>query len=171
MAGFWDKVKKGAQDAGEKAAQLAKIAKIQTEITGLGSSRKEKVLSLGEKLYGLYKEGKLGEAVQDELKETIASLESVERKINDKKDEIEKIKAEANEKKEKTKAEAKEKVEEAKAKVNETAKTAENKVNEATEKTKEKVKEQVEKVKETAKKIKEKATDTTEPKKEADEEK
>ncbi len=116
MAGFWDKVKKGAQEAGEKAAQLAKITKIQTEITGLGSSRKEKILQLGEKVYKLYKEGKLGETAQEELKEFIAGTEDIEKKINDKKKEIEKIKEDANAKKEKMEKETKETEEKAKEK-------------------------------------------------------
>ncbi len=105
MAGFWDKLKKGAQEAGEKAAQLAKIAKIQAEITGLGTTRKEKIVSLGEKVYTLYKEGKLGDAVQDEIKEFIAGIEEIEKKIADKKKEIEDIKKEMNEKKEEAKVE------------------------------------------------------------------
>ncbi len=105
MAGFWDKLKKGAQEAGEKAAQLAKIAKIQAEITGLGTTRKEKIVSLGEKVYTLYKEGKLGDAVQDEIKEFIAGIEEIEKKIADKKKEIEDIKKEMSEKKEEVKAE------------------------------------------------------------------
>ena len=117
MTGFWDKVKKGAQEAGEKAAQLAKIAKIQTEITGLGSSRKEKLITLGEKTYTLYKEGKLGSEIQDEIKEFLASIEEIEKKIDDKKKEIEKIKAEMNEKKEETKEKVEEKIEEPKEEV------------------------------------------------------
>ncbi len=114
MAGFWDKVKKGAQEAGEKAAKLAKIAKIQAEVTGLGSSRKEKILSLGEKAYNLYKSGKLGGEAQEELKTFIAAIEEIEKKVADKKKEIEKIKAEMNEKKEVVVEEAKEVKEEAK---------------------------------------------------------
>ena len=130
MARFWDKVKKGAQEAGEKAAQLAKIAKIQTEVTGLGSSRKEKILSLGEKAYNLYKSGKLGDEAQEELKTFIAAIEDVEKKVADKKKQIEKIKAEMNEKKE----EVKEETEEVKETVKEEAKEADGEVTkEATE--------------------------------------
>jgi chromosome segregation ATPase len=133
MAGFWDKVKKGAQEAGEKAAQLAKIAKIQTEITGLGSSRKEKLIALGEKTYALYKDGKLSSNVQDEIKEFLAAIEEIEKKIDDKKKEIEKIKAEMNEKKEDVEETEKETVSEAKKGAEETNEKVEEKAEEAKE--------------------------------------
>jgi len=120
MAGFWDKVKKGAQEAGEKAAQLAKIAKIQAEITSLSTSRKSNFTSLGSKVYSLYKEGKLGEGVDTTIQELARKIDEIEKEILEKQEQIDEIKKGMSKETEEEKEEAKE-AEEVKSKVSENA--------------------------------------------------
>ncbi len=115
MDGFWDKVKKGAQEAGEKATQLAKLAKIQAEITSLSSSRKGRFVDLGSKVYSLYKEEKLGEGVDAAVQELVKKIEKIEKEILEKQEQISEIKKAMNKKP----IEVKEKAGEAKAEVSE----------------------------------------------------
>jgi hypothetical protein len=105
MEGFWDKFKKGAQEVGEKAAQLGKIARLQTEITALNTSKGGKLADLGRKVYSLYKEGKLSDEVKESLKDLLSPIEEVERKVEEKEKEIAEIKKQMGEAKESTKEE------------------------------------------------------------------
>jgi len=97
---FWDKFKKGAQEMGEKAAQLGKIAKLQTEITGINASKGGKLADLGRNVYALYKDGKLPDELKEMLQNFIAPIEEGEKRVEDKEKEIALIKREMQETKE-----------------------------------------------------------------------
>ncbi len=84
MDEFWEKVKKGAQEASEKATQFGKIAKIKAEIASLSSSRRGKFVELGEKIYFLYREEKLPEKVRTEVRGILELLNSIEEEIEEK---------------------------------------------------------------------------------------
>lgn len=122
MEGFWDKFKKGAQDVGERAAQLGKIAKLQAEVAGINTSKGGKLADLGRKVYSLYKEGKLSDEVKGSLQDLLSPIEEAEKKVEEKEKEIATIKKQIGETKKEVKEEtpqaketAAEKVEEAPA--------------------------------------------------------
>jgi len=146
MTGFWDKLKKGAQEAGEKAAQLGKITKIKAEIASLNSSKKGKLVNLGSKIYSLYKEDKLQGDVKSEIQELLKPIEDIEKEISEKEKRVEVIRKEMEEKKE----EVEEKTAGVEEKINkETSKAEKNvkkKVTEEEEKTEEKTGEKKEEV-------------------------
>ncbi len=108
MDSFWDKVKKGAQEAGEKAGILAKIGKLQAEIAGINTSKSGKLTELGKQLYSLYKEGKLGEEVKQSLLDFLKPIEEAEKTIEQKEKEILELKKQMGESKEEAPKEAKE---------------------------------------------------------------
>lgn len=108
MDSFWDKVKKGAQEAGEKAGILAKIGKLQAEIAGINTSKSGKLTELGKQLYSLYKEGKLVEEVKESLLNFIKPIEEAEKTIEQKEKEILELKKQMGESKEEAPKEAKE---------------------------------------------------------------
>lgn len=115
MDSFWDKVKKGAQEAGEKAGILAKIGKLQAEIAGINTSKSGKLTELGKQIYSLYKEGKLGEEVKESLSNFLKPIEEAEQTIAQKEKEILELKKQMGESKEEAPKEAKEeKIEEQK---------------------------------------------------------
>lgn len=97
MDSFWDKVKKGAQEAGEKASILAKIGKLQAEITGINASKSGKIGDLGKKIYSLYKEGKLSDELKELLKDVITPIEEAEKTIEQKETEIAELKKKMSE--------------------------------------------------------------------------
>lgn len=88
MDSFWDKVKKGAKETGEKAAILAKIGKLQAEIAGINSSKSGKFAELGKATYAMFKDGKLPEELKAELTKLISPIEEAEKSIEDKEKEI-----------------------------------------------------------------------------------
>lgn len=144
MEGFWDKFKKGAQEVGEKAAQLGKIAKLQTEITALNTSKGGKLADLGRKVYSLFKEGKLSDEVKESLKDLLSPIEEVEKKVEEKEKEIAKIKKQMGEAKESVKEETPEAKESGAGKVREEAPAEKpgEEISEAKETKKEQTKEQ-----------------------------
>jgi uncharacterized small protein (DUF1192 family) len=95
---FWDKFKKGAQEVGEKAAQLGKIAKLQAEIAGINATKGSKLGDLGRKVYALYNDGQLPEEFKTVLQSFISPIEEGEKRIEEKEGEIEQIKAQMREK-------------------------------------------------------------------------
>ena len=103
MEGFWDKVKKGAQDVGGKAAQLGKIAKLQAEIAGINTAKGSKFAELGKKVYSLYKDGKLADEIKELLQDLIRPIEASEKTVEDKEKEIAEIKKQMGEAKEEPK--------------------------------------------------------------------
>jgi len=84
MDEFWEKIKKGAQEASERAAQLGKIAKIKAEIASLNSSERGRFIELGEKIYSLYREKKLPEKVKTEVRDILELLNSIEGEVEEK---------------------------------------------------------------------------------------
>jgi len=99
MDSFWDKVKKGAQEAGEKASILAKITKLQAEIAGNNTSKSSKIGDLGRKVYSLVKEGKVPDELKSLLMDAISPIEEIEKNIAQKEAEIAELKKQMSEEK------------------------------------------------------------------------
>ncbi len=108
MDSFWDKVKKGAQEAGEKASILAKITKLQAEIAGNNTSKSSKMGDLGRKVYSLVKEGKVPDELKALLMDAISPIEEIEKNIAQKEAEIAELKKQMSEEKEAPKESPKE---------------------------------------------------------------
>lgn len=84
MDEFWEKVKKGAQEASERAAKLGKTAKIKAEIASLNSSKRGKFVELGEKIYSLYRKEKLSEKTKTEVRDILEILDGIEEEVEEK---------------------------------------------------------------------------------------
>ncbi|MEA3312938.1 MAG: hypothetical protein U9Q18_01005 [Caldisericota bacterium] len=84
MDEFWEKVKKGAQEASEKAAWFGKTAKIKAEIASLNSSKRGKFIELGEKIYFLYRKEKLSEKTKTEVRDILEKLDGIEKEVKEK---------------------------------------------------------------------------------------
>lgn len=105
MDEFWNKFKKGAKEVGDRAAKLAKITALQTEIAALNTSKGGKFSEIGKKVYALYQEGKIPSETVELLMNVITPIKEVEDKIKEKDEEIERIRKElaSEEKKEEVK--------------------------------------------------------------------
>jgi len=84
MDEFWEKVKKGAQEATERAAQLGKTAKIKAEIASLNSSKRGKFVELGEKIYSLYRKEKLSDKTKTEVRDILETVDGIEEEVEEK---------------------------------------------------------------------------------------
>lgn len=91
MSDFFDKLKKGAKETGEKASILAKIGGIKTQIVNLNSKKRGKFEDLGKKVYSLLGEGKLSADVQETLKVEIDAIAEVDKEIEKNNSDIENL--------------------------------------------------------------------------------
>ncbi len=102
MDEFWEKIKKGAQEASEKAAQFGKTAKIKAEIASLSSSRRGKFVELGEKIYSLYRKENLSEKTKTKVRDILEILDGIEKEVEEKTKQVESLMKKKNMGKKKT---------------------------------------------------------------------
>jgi predicted transcriptional regulator len=81
MSDFFDKLKKGAKETGEKASILAKIGGLKAQITNLGVKKNSKLGDLGRKVYTLFTEGKLPDEMLALLKTELDDAVGVDKEV------------------------------------------------------------------------------------------
>ena len=81
MSDFFDKLKKGAKETGEKASILAKIGGLKAQITNLGVKKNGKLGDLGRKVYTLFTEGKLPDEMLALLKTELDDAVGVDKEV------------------------------------------------------------------------------------------
>jgi len=81
MSDFFDKLKKGAKETGEKASILAKIGGLKAQITNLGVKKNGKLGDLGRKVYTLFTEGKLPDEMLALLKTELDDTVGVDKEV------------------------------------------------------------------------------------------
>ncbi|MGC8721933.1 MAG: hypothetical protein ACP5SB_05065 [Caldisericaceae bacterium] len=81
MSDFFDKLKKGAKETGERASILAKIGGIKTQISSIGIKKNGKLGDLGRKVYALFTEGKLPDEITAVLKAELDEIVGLDKEV------------------------------------------------------------------------------------------
>jgi predicted transcriptional regulator len=81
MSDFFDKLKKGAKETGEKASILAKMGGLKAQIANLGAQKNGKAGELGKKVYSMFIEGTLPADILALLKTELDAVVAVDKEI------------------------------------------------------------------------------------------
>lgn len=81
MADFFDKLKKGAKEATEKAAILAKIGGLKTQIANINLKKEGLFKELGKTFFNELKTGTFKEELPDNLKKVVSDIDTLDSEI------------------------------------------------------------------------------------------
>lgn len=91
MADFFERLKKGAKEAGEKAVILGKIGGIKTQITNINLKKEGVFKELGKALFTHVKNGEIQIEFPQDVKEVIENITSLETEVAKLNEEIAKL--------------------------------------------------------------------------------
>jgi len=91
MADFFERLKKGAKEAGEKAVILGKIGGLKTQIANINLKKEGAFKELGKTIFTHVKNGEIQVEFPQDVKEAIDSITSLETEIAKLNEEIAKL--------------------------------------------------------------------------------